>query len=292
MRDEVAGRRHERHAEHRRHEQEVVLALPVVALGDVVRRQQHRQSTPATMNTRLHQRARSCRRRRRRRTSTGRAPSTASVSSGTSAASRPMPAIDDMAHLAPLRRQHVDQEQHDDRDDEHDLGRERVPVDAWADEADDRTDRRHGALNRPAACHLPSAARLWTTEASVTRKMKFGYTPSTRISDQHRRPGDVVGDVHVVDVRIRELAPGRAEGNPLEQPQQVAGGEDRADGGDHHERAEQHHAQAGRRVVGRQDRRELAPEPGETGQAERRHTGRSRGSTPCAAPAAAGRPAA
>ena len=39
--DEVAGRCHDHHAQHRRQDHLVVLALPVVALGDVVRREEH-----------------------------------------------------------------------------------------------------------------------------------------------------------------------------------------------------------------------------------------------------------
>ena len=64
-----------------------------------------------------------------------------------------------------------------------------------------------------------------------------------------------------------------AERGALVQPQQVAGGEHRADGGDHHQRAVQRlslEARAGR-AVRAEDRRELAPEPGQAGQAERGH---------------------
>ena len=70
-----------------------------------------------------------------------------------------------------------------------------------------------------------------------------------------------------------ELFFGRAEGGALQQPQQVGGGQHGTDGGDHHVRAEEVDRQAGRRVVGGQDGGELAPEPGQAGQAEGGHRG-------------------
>ena len=56
---------------------------------------------------------------------------------------------------------------------------------------------------------------------------------------EHRHPGDVLGEVHVVDVLVLELLGGRAERDPLEQPEEVAGGEHGADGGDDHVDPEQ-----------------------------------------------------
>src|SRR4051812_24436437 len=72
--------------------------------------------------------------------------------------------------------------------------------------------------------------------------------------DQDGHPGDPLGGGRVVDVGIvGELGLGSAEGDPLVEPEQVAGGEDGADGGDDHERAEQPLAQRAARFVGRED---------------------------------------
>ena len=99
------------------------------------------------------------------------------------------------------------------------------------------------------------------------------------MSDEQRRPRDPLRHVDVVDVGVLELGLHLAHRHPLEHPEQVAGGEHGADRGDHHvdaergERAVEPVEQAERqlRLVGREDRRELAPEPGEAGEAERGH---------------------
>src|SRR4051812_36257115 len=57
--------------------------------------------------------------------------------------------------------------------------------------------------------------------------------------DEHRRPGEVLGHVDVVDVTLLELRLGHAEGGALVHPQQVTGGEDGADGRYDHVAAEQ-----------------------------------------------------
>ncbi len=77
--------------------------------------------------------------------------------------------------------------------------------------------------------------------------------------------------MHVRDGRLGELLFRRAERRPLEHPQQVAGSEDGADGGDHHVAPEQCLRQALGRVVGGQNGGELAPEAGQAGQAEGGH---------------------
>src|SRR3546814_330373 len=90
---------------------------------------------------------------------------------------------------------------------------------------------------------------------------------------QHREPGDPLGAVQVGDVLAVELGLGGAERGALVEPQQVAGGEDGADGGDHHVDPEELLGEARRRVVGGEDGGELAPEPGQAGEAERGHCG-------------------
>ncbi len=63
---------------------------------------------------------------------------------------------------------------------------------------------------------------------------------------------------------------GRAEGRALVEPEQVAGGQHGADGGDDHVEPEQPDVgHVG--FVGREDGGELAPEPGQARQAERGH---------------------
>ena len=97
---------------------------------------------------------------------------------------------------------------------------------------------------------------------------QVGEDPEDQDEDQQRRPSQVLGHVHVVDVGLGELLLGRAEGDPLEHPQQVAGGEDGADGGHRHVGAERRLVEAVGRLVGGQDGGELAPEPGQAGQAQ------------------------
>ena len=109
--------------------------------------------------------------------------------------------------------------------------------------------------------------------------------------DQHRRPGDPLDGGDVLDLSLvvivivvdgrpdgvrRRCVPGElrarvAEGRALVQPQQVGRGEHRAQGGEHHQGPVQRLGQPEAGAVRRQDRRELAPEAGEAGQAEARH---------------------
>ena len=112
------------------------------------------------------------------------------------------------------------------------LGRERVEVPTGVH------DRQRGvdsALAIDARVSRHAGARA----ASVTRKMMSGKTPSTTMRSRigvHAIHS--IGD-DVVDVRVGELRLRLAERDPLEHPQQVAGGEHGADRGDDHERAEQ-----------------------------------------------------
>ena len=61
------------------------------------------------------------------------------------------------------------------------------------------------------------------------------------------------------------------ERSALVEPQQVSSSEHRTNRSNHHQRAEQRFAQSKVRVVGREDRREFTPEPGQAGKTKRGH---------------------
>ena len=72
----------------------------------------------------------------------------------------------------------------------------------------------------------------------------------------------------------RELRLRLAEGDTLEQPQEICGGKNRAKRSDHHVNPECGLIESISGVVRRQDRRELTPEPRESRQSERCHAGK------------------
>ena len=177
-----------------------------------------------------------------------------------------MPAIDGCRPLLALVEEQVDEQQHDDRGGEDDLGREGVVVECGL------TPRRWPA--RGACTGQPPSARERDvpTASSVMPKMRLGKMPSTTMPIEQRRPREPLGQRDVVRGLVRERSGSRAPNDgALVQPQQVAGGEHGADRGDDHVGAEDALVQPRGRAVRREDRRELAPEPGEAGQTERGH---------------------
>ena len=127
-RDEVAGRCHDAHAEDRAQEEHVVLRLPVVALGDVVRRQQH-DDVPTDDEERLEQQSGAV-------DDVGAAEERpGGVVRGREGEQRDGRGEQDQSRdrrdegLGPLEQHDVGEQQHDDARGDHDLGRDRVPVD-------------------------------------------------------------------------------------------------------------------------------------------------------------------
>ena len=125
--DQVARRRHQHHTEDRREHQAVVLVLPVVALGDVVRRQQD-DDIPGDEEDRLHDQGEV-------------------VDDVGATEHHPVGTIDGEGAYrnqggeqadagqhraegaAPLEEHHVEQGQQGAEAQQHELGRDRVPVD-------------------------------------------------------------------------------------------------------------------------------------------------------------------
>ena len=88
----------------------------------------------------------------------------------------------------------------------------------------------------------------------------------------------VIAVAVVAVARTGELRRGLAERRALVQPQQVGGGQHRAERGEHRQHTEQREAETTegqaftvQRVPGAQDRGELPPESGQTGQTQRGH---------------------
>ena len=125
--DEVAARRHDAHAEHRREQQEIELALVVVAFGDVVDREQDRHVGDDQEEALQRERV--------------------VVDHVRATEHRPVVAVDGEGEYGDQRTEHADRrdprrlpraaigqqevgdEDDEDGRDENDVGRERVPID-------------------------------------------------------------------------------------------------------------------------------------------------------------------
>ena len=161
----------------------------------------------------------------------GRSPSTASVRSGISAARKPRPASAEMNGLARSSMIDVQQDQDAHAGGEHDLGRERVPVDRG---------RRALGRRRRAERAWPARRSAPDRRADELRPRGWSRRTSGRAGSRTRRCRMSSG-VHAIHSdgftslmcgSLANSSVGRAERGALEQPQQVAGGEHRAERGD------------------------------------------------------------
>ena len=137
-----------------------------------------------------------------------------------------------MNGLGPLELDRVEQHQHDHARRQHDLGRERVPVDRR------RRERHGGGRSEASTADQPPkpVGRGRVTAGFVTSKIRPGKNPRTTIRMTSGTQAIHSGGIDVVDVRIvGELLGGRAERGALVEPEQVAGGEHGAERGDHHQ---------------------------------------------------------
>src|SRR5437899_9654770 len=87
--------------------------------------------------------------------------------------------------------------------------------------------------------------------------------------DEERRPRRHLDRPDVLQSFSEPLLRRLPEVEPLDQPQHVAGGQDRADAAEYHVGAEQAGGESGGRVEGSEQREHLAPEPRQAGQPER-----------------------
>src|SRR5438874_3429019 len=87
---------------------------------------------------------------------------------------------------------------------------------------------------------------------------------------EQRPPADPLHRAEIADRRVSPPLGHDPVPDPLDGPQEVAGGEDRADAGEHHHGPEQPHRQPRPRMERGEHREHLAPEPRQRWQAERR----------------------